>query len=611
MKKIFTLFLGVISSIAAHCYVGESFTVKTTNDVEMKFTILSEGEYNTVRTGGGWTHCIDWDYGGDVVVPAFVSYNGKRYIVTEIGNNSFDQCAMSSIELPPTITTIRDRAIAHCPFIQSLTIPSSVELIEEGALRQNNILSTITVNQGNKNYVSIDNVLFNKERTTILQYACGSSDSDYIIPSTVTRIANFAFDDCDQLVHVTIPESVRSIGKWAFYQCSKLERIRIPSSVIQIDEGAFTGPNYALTEFEIDERNPAYTVVNGVLYTKDLSTIVCYPVANPQTNYDIRNGTESIFGESFASANNLYTVCIPNTVTSIGNSAFFGCQNLQSVDIPASVNYIGSQAFDYCYNLTSVYFHSAAPPATSWRVFGGNENLVIYVPYTSIEAYRQVENLNLIHIDPAIDWHDDHWFWVFCCVEGIDFSQTEGITAYKVVENPDYSATEAKQRIKLAPSTKNSSPIILMEIDKAGPGDCVLLKAEPGKTYALHSDADAPNLTDNLLTGATEETSVTASDGDKVNFVFNGTDFVPVVGSEGVAMGTGFLQIPANDIAESTGSLSVEDLPTVNIDDTATNIRSVRANKQTSNDYYNLQGIRTHSLRKGINIVNGQKVFVK
>ena len=192
-----------------------------------------------------------------------------------------------------------------------------------------------------------------------------------------------------------------------------------------------------MTEFEIDERNPTYTVVNGVLYTKDLSTIVCYPVANAQTNYDILNGTESIFGESFASANNLYTVSIPNTVTSIGNSAFFGCKNLQSIDIPASVNYIGSQAFDYCYNLTSAYFHSAVPPVTSGRVFGGNKDLVIYVPYTSIEAYRQEANLNIVHIDPAIDWHDDHWFFVFCCVEGIDFSQSEGVTAYKVVENPN------------------------------------------------------------------------------------------------------------------------------------------------------------------------------
>ena len=150
-----------------------------------------------------------------------------------------------------------------------------------------------------------------------------------------------------------------------------------------------------------------------------------------------------------------------------------------------------------------------------------------------------------------------------------------------------------------------------MEIDKAGPGDCVLLKAEPGKTYALHSDADAPNLTDNLLTGATEETSVTASDGDKVNFVFNGTDFVPVVGSEGVAMGTGFLQIPAKNVAESTASLSVENIPAFSKEEIATNIHAIHAETQATDSYYNLQGVRTHAPRKGIYIVNGQKVFIK
>ncbi|MBQ9641713.1 MAG: leucine-rich repeat domain-containing protein [Bacteroidaceae bacterium] len=610
MKKLFTLLLGAIFPIAAHCYVGESFTVKTTNDVEMEFTILSEGEYNTVQTGGSWEHCIDWDYEGDVVVPAFVSYNGKRYIVTEIGHASFYRCAIRSISLPPTITTIREGGIGSCPYIQSLTIPSSVELIEEGAFQQNSRLDTLVVNQGNKNYVSIDNVLFNKERTILLQYACGLPDNYYTIPNTVNRIADYAFDWCTNLKEVSFPESVLEIGQHAFWQCLQLQRVCIPASIIQIGEGAFAGPNL-LTEFEVDERNPVYTVVNGVLYTKDLSTIVCYPANNMQTNYDILNETNQIFDWTFASSNNLLNVFLPNTITRIGSLAFFACNNLQSIDIPASVNYIGSQAFDYCYNLTSVYFHSAAPPATSWRVFGGNENLVIYVPYTSIEAYRQVENLNLIHIDPAIDWHDDHWFWVFCCVEGIDFSQSEGITAYKVVENPDYSATEAKQRIKLASSTKNSSPIILMEIDKAGPGDCVLLKAEPGKTYALHSDADAPNLTDNLLTGATEETSVTASDGDKVNFVFNGTDFVPVVGSEGVAIGTGFLQIPAKNVAESTASLSVENIPAFSKEEIATNIHAIHAETQDANSYYNLQGVRTHAPRKGIYIVNGQKVFIK
>lgn len=386
-----------------------------------------------------------------------------------------------------------------------------------------------------------------------------------------------------------------------------MEIVKIPASVIKIGEGAFAGSNQ-LKSFEVDEKNPNYTSVNGVLYTKDMSTIVCYPVANEWNKYDINDGTSIIFGHSFSAANNLYSIYIPSTVTTIGSVAFFGCRNLQSIDIPASVTSIGNQAFDYCNNLTKAYFHSAVPPATEsyGNIFGGNENLVIYVPYTSIEAYRQNKILTKIHIDPAIDWHDEHWFFVFSCVEGIDFSKSQGVTAYKVVKNPNYSPVSPSAK-SLSISTRageNNSPIMLVPVDKAGAGDCVLLQAEPGNTYELASDETAPKITDNLLSGAADnETSVFSTDGGNTNFVFNGTDFVAVTGSENVELGTGFLQIPTEDVPEGITSFAVSNLPGV------TGISSIKADNGAS-VYHNLQGVRTTPNKKGVYILNGKKVVV-
>jgi hypothetical protein len=418
-------------------------------------------------------------------------------------------------------------------------------------------LTIIEVEDGNINYCVEDNVLYNKTKTVLLQYPCGSAASFFTIPNSVTRIADYAFDNSDNLVEVSIPNSVEEIGTWAFHQCNNLATMFIPASVREIREGAFTGTNN-LTSIAVALDNPAYTSIDGVIYSKDLSTVVAYPVNNSRNNYAILNGTESVFGYSFSDSKQLSSITIPNTITTIGSCAFFGCSNLVVVDFPTSITNIEGQAFDYCTNLVKAYFHSLTPPTVKRSIFGGNEDLTIYVPYQSLKAYMANPNLYRAHIDPALDWHDNHWSWVFCCVEGIDFSLTEGLTAYKVVKSVKSSA---KTR------TSSGSSVEFVEIDKAGPGDCVLLVGEPGKTYELHTDADAPNLTDNLLTGSVDGENVSSTDGDMTNYVFNGEEFVQVSSSEGVEAGTGFLQIPTSEVAEIGTTISVTealDLPSDN-----------------------------------------------
>lgn len=604
MKHFILFLMGVITPLCAKSAVNDVFTAKTSEGLEMTFTVTSEGNIKSVRTGANYSHCIDWDYKGDVTVPSSVIYNGITYIVTEIGNYSFSSCAMKSITLPATINTIRSHGISFCHYLKSIHIPASVTIIEEGAICQNSITS-LTIDAANKNYVVVNKALYNKEKTLILQYTNNDTATSFSIPSTVMRIADYAFDDCDYLVSVTIPSSVQEIGKWAFHQCEKLASLYIPASVVKIEEGAFTGYNKAMTSLKVDPANPVYTSVNGVIYTKDMATIIAYPVANSQNEYAIIDGTTDIYGASFSSAENLYSILIPNSVVEIGNSAFFGCDGLKSVDIPESVQKIGSQAFDYCRNLTKVYFHSPTPPKTTGSsVFGGNADLVLFVPYTGLAAYRN-SNLMKIHIDPAIDWHDDHWFFVFCCVEGINFSQSEGIKAYKVVMNPNYNgATSPEMSLVTNRRASSNSPVMLVPVDKVGPGDCVLLQAEPGMTYELHSDASAQNITDNLLNGAISDTSVSSTDGDKTNFVFNGSEFVPVVGLEEVSLGTGYLQIPTADVPEGLKSITPTEMGA------ATNINAVRSNKHQS-VYYSLQGVKIPPTHKGIYIFDGKKQIIR
>jgi len=102
-------------------------------------------------------------------------------------------------------------------------------------------LTNITVNSNNSNYSSQDGVLFDKSKTTLIQYPTGNTRTSYTIPNSVISIGRYAFHCCTRLTSVTIPNSVTSIGYWAFNGCTNLTSVTIPDSVTFIDNFAFNG----------------------------------------------------------------------------------------------------------------------------------------------------------------------------------------------------------------------------------------------------------------------------------------------------------------------------------------------------------------------------------
>jgi hypothetical protein len=188
------------------------------------------------------------------------------------------------------------------------------------------------------------------------------------IPNSVTSIGAQAFSGCAGLTAMTIPNGVTAIGSQAFQNCLQLRSISISESVTAIGNRAFDLCR-GLTEVIVSEQNTNYSTLDGVLFNKDKTTLIVYPIANATT------------------------YIIPNGVTTIEQYAFYWCRGLTSVTIPKSVTTIGVQAFAYCTDLTEIHVKNPTPQNISYDAFNkvfqdvNTTTCKLYVPKGSYVAY--------------------------------------------------------------------------------------------------------------------------------------------------------------------------------------------------------------------------------
>lgn len=216
-----------------------------------------------------------FSYTGAVTIPQTVSFQGKDYTVTSIGemaffenigltsvtipnsvtvigDKAFNSCrSLTSIEIPSTVVTIGEGAFSGCDGLTSINIPGSVREIGMGAFSACNALTSIVVAKDNEDYDSRGgcNAII-LSANNMLVAGCKST----LIPNTVTGIDNCAFYGIQSLSAVTIPNSIKTIGDNAFALCYGISSISIPSSVISVGRGAFMLCN-GLTSVEINGRH--------------------------------------------------------------------------------------------------------------------------------------------------------------------------------------------------------------------------------------------------------------------------------------------------------------------------------------------------------------------
>lgn len=170
------------------------------------------------------------------------------------------------------------------------------------------------------------------------------------IPNSVTSIEDGAFTNCSGLTSINIPSSVTSIENTAFWGCSGLTSITIPSSVTSIGVNVFYNCT-GLTDITVDSNNSSFCSESGVLFNKDKTTLIYYPLGKNDSSYTIPDGVTVIEQYAFYCNSKLTSVTIPSGVTSIGEMAFRECSGLTSVIVPSSVTSIEYNAFWCCFNL--------------------------------------------------------------------------------------------------------------------------------------------------------------------------------------------------------------------------------------------------------------------
>lgn len=163
------------------------------------------------------------------------------------------------------------------------------------------------------------------------------------ISNTISSIGSEAFAGCSALTSVNLPYALDTIESEAFSGCTALTSITIPASVTSMDASAFNKCS-SLKNVIVDESNSAFTSIDGVVFSKDLTNLIYYP-AGKEGEYIIPDYVTIIAPSAFADCAQLTFVKISGSVQSIGNRAFFNASNLSKLVLNEGVEEIGNSAF--------------------------------------------------------------------------------------------------------------------------------------------------------------------------------------------------------------------------------------------------------------------------
>lgn len=233
--------------------------------------------------------------------------------VKTIGSDAFGFCkALTEVTIPDSVESIGSEAFAYCDGLKTVRIGSGLKTMGAEAFYWDEGLERFIVSEANPNYSSDgEGVLFNKNKTVLIQYPLGKKDESY-----------------------TVPEGVLTIGGSSFAWVKNLKQVVMPGSVTAIEEKAFS-----------------YSNIESVAFGSGLKTIG---------------------SAAFEYCGGLTALAFPEGLAAIGDSAFYKCTGLTELVLPESVRSIGKYAFQSCVNVKRVVIGYGIETIGDGAFTGGN-----------------------------------------------------------------------------------------------------------------------------------------------------------------------------------------------------------------------------------------------
>ena len=358
-RTLFTIIIALLG-------VTGAWAKETTHTVNnLIYTVVQPGTGENYAILSGYENYPEGKLDIPGIIPVvFIGPKPVKIPVTMIGEQAFIDCEnITEVNIPSTINSIGDRAFESCISLTSFNVSSE-----------------------NANFCSENGILFNKAKTTLLQYPPAKADTGYSIPDGVTKIGDGAFGDCDKLTVMTIPGSVATIGNKALIFCTGLTElfvhattppsvgtnafsyvekdipVYVPAASLDTYKAAagwkdFNNLQALVTEFTVD--NLKYKVTDYIANKVELTGYVTKPTGKLYIPTNLTYGSKTylvtgIKNDAFYGCSEITEVTIPTYVKSIGMRAFYECTSLGNLKIVNGVTSIGDQAFCKCSALTKV-----------------------------------------------------------------------------------------------------------------------------------------------------------------------------------------------------------------------------------------------------------------
>ena len=255
-------------------YVYYAYTIPNTDATDNSaFTYVNHGDSIEIT---GFDNSVS-----DVVIPSEI----EGLPVTTISTGAFYLSAITSIEVPDTVTSIGEMAFLGCTSLKTVKLSTGVAKIEKNAFGSCSALQEVQVAKDNPNFSSLDGVLYSKAQDTLVIYPAAKTDAAYTIPSGVTSVAMYAFSENPYLETLTIPNSLIKVGDSAFFNCKNLRSVSYNGTEEEWNQITIGLLNEKLTGANIQYQERIIGDVNadGALTISDVVLLQKWLLAVPDT----------------------------------------------------------------------------------------------------------------------------------------------------------------------------------------------------------------------------------------------------------------------------------------------------------------------------------------